>query len=148
MGTAPSVDFDYTTDVNTYTNVVNAGGGTLAPTSVTTFEDIQVASRAGNWYIYTRSTPTSGFGAGSGFELRDVRVRRGAVSGLTRSSAISVMLNNWRLRTTWRAIAYGNSATQGWDSLGFNGYDYTIDIDGDEEPGDHSVTVTYLLFSP
>lgn len=147
LGGGASVIFDYATDVNTYTNLVNAGGGRLAPTDVVNFEDIQVATRGGNWRIYTRTTSTTGF-VNNTFRLRDVRVRPGTVSNLTRSSAITSFSNTWRLSTNWRLIARGRGATQGWDSLGFNGYDYTINIQGDEDPGDYSATVMYLLFFP
>ena len=148
LGGGASVIFDYATDVNTYTNLVEAGGGTLSPTNVLAFEDIQVATRGGNWQIYTRTTFSSGFAASAGFTLNDVRVKRGSVSSLTPSSALRRLSNSWPLSTNWRRIARGRGATQGWDSLGFNGYDYTITIQGDEDPGEYVATVMYLLFYP
>ena len=147
-----SVEFNYEddgTDLLTYVNLIEAGGGTLPPTEVVEFEDIQVATRGGGeWRIYTRTLNPVGFTNASGFRLNDVRVNPGSVSGLTRGASIAAMLGGWNLRTNWRYIVRGQGATQGWDSLGFNGYDYTIQVQGDEEPGEHRATVEYLLFFP
>ena len=150
--TNASVEFNYEddgTDLVTYMNAIEAGGGTLPPTEVIEFEDIQVATRGGGeWRIYTRSLNPVGFAADSGFRLNDVRVNPGSVSGLTRSARINAMLGGWDLRTNYRYIVRGRGATQGWDSLGFNGHDYVIRVQGDEQPGEHQVSVEYLLFFP
>jgi len=148
-----SVEFNYEddgTDLVTFMNVIEAGGGTLPPTEVIEFEDIQVATGgAGNWYIYTRSRNPIGFGAASGLRLNDVQVTPNSASSLLRSDRIQIMRNTWNLNhNNWYILAIGLGSTRGWDSLGFNGYDYAMTVQGDEQPGDYRVSVEYLLFTP
>ena len=72
-----------------------------------------------------------GFGAASGLRLNDVQVNPSTASGLLRSDRIQIMRNTWDLNhNNWYIITIGLGSTRGWDSLGFNGYDYSMDIQG------------------
>jgi len=145
------VDFDYSTDLAGY-NAAVAGPGRLQPTSVNRFADVQVVVRRGWWAVYVRATPLgySGSRSGAGLALGDIRVTPGSASGLT-PDAISnrgTLRSSWNLRTNWRWIAFDRRPTRTWKSLGFNGLDYTVDVQGDEDPGSYQTTVTYLLVNP
>lgn len=143
-----SVDFDFETDIDRYIDAVLAGGDSLEPSSVSEFADIQVFNtRNAVWFIRTRTIINSGFDNASGLALSDITVNPGLSSGLSLGTGFNIRLNTWSLRTNWRFIARGFGSTQGWSSLGFNGTDYQIDIQGDESPQDHSATVIYQLIS-
>jgi hypothetical protein len=148
-----SVTFDYSTSPTAYLAAA-LGSQTLPPTQVNKFADVQVAVRGGaSWSIRVRATALSftGSGTAAGFNLADIRVARGAVSGLVADPSLlrgPIQLTNWSLRTAWQTIFRSNGATMGWDSLGFNGQDYFISIQGDEHPGQYVTTVTYELVFP
>jgi hypothetical protein len=148
-----SVTFDYAASPATYMSAV-LGTQVLPPTQVSNFADVQVAVRGGaSWSIRVRATPFvfTGTGAASGFNLADIRVNRGAVSGLIADPSLlrgPIQLTTWSLATTNRTIFRTNGATVGWDSLGFNGQDYDIRVQGDEQPGQYVTVVTYELTFP
>jgi hypothetical protein len=146
-----SVVFDYSTDPVTYRNAT-LGSQVLPPTQVVNFSDIQVVWRTGNWRVYVRATPLvfTGTGPGSGFVLGDIRVRRGLVSGKTPGPTIASgnVLTQWSLTTNWQRIVNESGGTQGWESLGFNGSDYEIRVQGNESTGQYTTVVTYLLTYP
>jgi hypothetical protein len=150
---APSVTFDYVANANAYMAAV-LGTQTLPPTQVDRFADVQVAVRGGaSWSIRVRATPFvfTGTGPASGFNLADIRVNRGAVSGLVADPSLlrgATKLTTWTLATTNTTIFQSNGATIGWDSLGFNGQDYVIKVQGDEQPGQYVTVVTYELTFP
>ncbi len=164
---APSVEFDFASNINTYLTTLAAGGGDVAPTAVRRFADVQIESKADFFGIYTYTTVVSGFGAGSGLAVGDITVNKGSVSGLTTTPIVStfrsgvfystlagrwyrvttVIANSWDLSTTTRLIAVGLGTTTGWESLGFNGEDYVLNINGDEAPGSHQAVVNYLMTS-
>ncbi len=142
----PSVDFDFNADFTTYATAVAAGGANLAPTSVTNFKDIQVfITKNTAWYIRTLSVVNSGFSGG--IVIGDISVTPGSVSGLSRGTGFTSVSAGWTLRTNWRTIANGFGSTRGWSSLGFNGQDYKISVQGNESTGLHNVTVYYQLIS-
>jgi hypothetical protein len=146
-----SVVFDYASDPVTYRNAT-LGSQVLPPTQVVNFSDIQVVWRTGNWRVYVRATPLvfTGTGPGSGFVLGDIRVRRGLVSGKTPGPTIANanVLTQWSLTTNWQRIVNESGGTQGWESLGFNGRDYEIRVQGNESDGQYTTVVTYLLTYP
>lgn len=148
-----SVIFDYANDPATY-YAASIGSQTLPPTQVNNFVDVQVAVRGGSsWSIQVRGTNLvfTGTGTASGFLLSDIRVNRGAVSGLTPDPSLlrgPIKLTNWSLKTSYQTIFRSNGATMGWDSLGFNGQDYIIQVQGNEQPGQYTTVVTYRLTFP
>lgn len=146
-----SVIFDYAADPVTYRNAT-LGSQVLPPTQVVNFSDIQVAWRTGNWRVYVRATPLvfTGTGPGAGFNLADIRVRRGLASGKTPGPTIANanVLTQWSLTTNWQRIVNESGGTQGWESLGFNGRDYEIRVQGNESDGQYTTVVTYLLTYP
>ncbi|MCA1791577.1 MAG: hypothetical protein LC667_17525 [Thioalkalivibrio sp.] len=158
-GGARAVKFDYATDVGSYRSAAN-GGVALGPTSVSSFDDIEVRVNGnGRWSVNVEATPLvySGTGTGGGLELSDLRVDRGSVSGLSQEAITvgRILLwiygrydTSWTLSTTPRQIATTWFGTNGWESLGFNGWDYTLAVNGDEEAGTYLTTVTYFLTSP
>jgi len=150
-----TVVFDYADDATAYVAAV-LGDGRLFPTDVRRFSGVEVNStRRGRWSVQVVATPVAyaGPGSGDGLALGDVRVVRGSRSGLAQD-AITWQGNagwywaDWQLSTTAQAIASRTGATRGWRSLGFNGLDYEIAVQGDEDPGSYTTTVTYLLTSP
>ncbi|MGL4611183.1 MAG: hypothetical protein ACRCYY_16150 [Trueperaceae bacterium] len=148
-----SIIFDYAANPNAYMTAIFSTQ-TLPPTQVDRFADIQVAVRGGaSWSIRVRATPLvyTGTATAGGFALGDIRVNRGAVSGLVTDASLlrgAVKLTTWGLATTNTTIFRTNGATQGWDSLGFNGRDYVIRVQGDERPGQYTTVVTYELTFP
>ncbi len=147
-----SVIFDYSADPATYRNAT-LGSQVLPPTQVVNFSDIQVVWRStGNWRVYVSATPLvfTGIGPGSGFNLNDIRVRRGVVSGKTLGPTIANanVLTTWSLTTNWQRVVNESGGTRGWESLGFNGRDYEILVQGNEKDGQYATVVTYLLTYP
>ncbi|MCA9329452.1 MAG: hypothetical protein KC422_12450 [Trueperaceae bacterium] len=139
-----SVDFDFEADFTSYAVAVAAGGADLSPTAVNGFSDIQVfTTQSAYWYVRTRAVVSSGFTGG--INVGDISVDPGSVSGLSRGTGFSWVNPGWSLRTNWRTIAYGFFSTMGWSSIGFNGQDYKISVQGNESVGTHSLTVYYQL---
>lgn len=155
---ARTVEFAYASDVGSYLSAAD-NGDTLEPTSVSRFEDIEVrVNGIGRWSVNVEATPLaySGPGTGGGLDLGDLRVDRGSASGLSQEAITTRFLfftigrydASWTLSTTPREIANTLIGTNGWRSLGFNGWDYTLAVNGDEDAGSYSTTVTYFLTSP
>ena len=130
------------------------GSGFIGTSRVTDFADVQVSVRTGfgfpRWYVTVEATPLSyrGEQQGAGLALGDIEVVRGSVSGLRQQAAIGGVSNTWALSENPQTIAYSFFGTRGWQSLGFNGLDYRVAVDGDEEPGEYSTTVSYTIFYP
>lgn len=150
-----SVVFDYAADPIAYLAAADTNQP-LEPTSVTRFEDVEVnVIGLGFWSVNVEATAFTyaGPGSGSGLDLADVRVVRGSASGLTQN-AITVFWflgsydTSWTLSTSPQRIARSLLGTGGWRSLGFNGWDYTLAVDGDEDAGSYTTTVTYYLTFP
>lgn len=151
---SPAVNFDYTSDVAAYTDAYK-GPGYISASEVTDFADVQVSVRTGFglplWYVEVQASPLQYRGAqgGEGLALDDIEVVRGAVSGLDQQAvAWGDVRDTWALSTTPQWIAYSLLGTYGWQTLGFNGLDYRVAVDGDEDPGEYSTTVTYAIFYP
>ena len=156
-GGAPtrSVVFDYASEAQNYVAAVDSGS-TLLPTNVTRFDDIEVnVVGFGLWSVYVEATAFaySGSGSGAGLELADIRLNRGSASGLSQD-AITIFWILGSYDTTWtlaenpQRIARSLLGTGGWRSLGFNGWDYSLTVDGDEDAGNFTTTVTYYLTFP
>ncbi len=154
-GTSRSVVFDYGNDAPAYVTALD-GGGTLVPTNVTRFTDVEVnVVGFGRWSVYVEATPFvyAGPGDGAGLELADIRMDRGSASGLIQD-AITIFWILGSYDTTWtlaenpQRIARSLLGTGGWRSLGFNGWDYSLAVDGDEDAGTYTTTVTYYLTFP
>jgi len=148
-----SVVFDYESDPDAYVAAIE-GDGRLAPTSVVDFADVQVAVRGGAWRVWVGALQLAYAGehTGSGLRLSDIRVERGAVSGLT-PDAIDFrpggsILTGWNMSNSWQRIVIDSQSTGGWRSLGFNGLDYVLTVQGDEDPGRYTTVVYYLLTNP
>jgi hypothetical protein len=149
------VTFDYASDPDAFAALLE-GAGLLSPTTVNRFDDVQVNStRNGRWNVEVLASPLAyaGSGSGAGLALSDIRVVRGAKSGLTQTAIFGQgnsagFVASWILSTAPQRIAFRNGSTQGWKSLGFNGLDYEIAVDGNEDAGVYSTVVTYQLTAP
>lgn len=140
----PSVEFDYQTDPTAYIAAVNRGGGSLNPTQVSRFSDVVVFSNRSGWDVnvsassiqynddYALST------TGQGIDLADIQVVPSGTTGTGVSANSSFDL------ATTTPIASGGR-TQGWSSLGFSGADYRLAVNGDEDPGTYTTTVTFSI---
>ena len=151
---SPAVNFDYTSDVNAYTDAYE-GLGFIRASNVTDFADVQVSVRTGFgfplWYVEVQASPLiyRGQQGGAGLALEDIEVVRGSVSRLNPQAVRwGDVRDTWTLSTTPQWVAYSLLGTYGWQTLGFNGLDYRVKVDGDEEPGEYSTTVTYAIFYP
>jgi len=148
-----AVIFDYESDPDAYVAAIE-GDGRLAPTGVVDFADVQVAVRGGRWRVFVGALAIAYAGdhAGAGLGLGDIRVERGSVSGLTPDAvahrAGGTMTATWNLTNSWQRIANDSGSTGGWRSLGFNGRDYVLSVQGDEDPGRYTTVVFYLLANP
>jgi hypothetical protein len=150
------VTFDYALAAAAY--LLAAGGsGDLPPTSVNRFDRMEVqVTRQGRWSLHVIATPFTHAGPGepAGLVVGDVRVDRGATSGLAQNAILmaaggsSGYAESWPLATTAQRIAWRNGGTGGWRSLGFSGWDYVLRVQGDEAPGTYRTTVTYFLTFP
>jgi hypothetical protein len=151
------VVFDYAANPVAYQTAV-LGSQVLPPTQVVGFEDIQVVWRRNtNWRVQVQATNLvfTGTGPAAGFNLADIRVRRGVFSGKTPGPAVGAptiavanVTAQWSLTTAWQTIVNESGSTRGWESLGFNGRDYEIRVQGDETQGQYTTVVTYRLVSP
>jgi hypothetical protein len=151
------VVFDYAANPAAYQAAV-LGTQVLPPTLVNNFADIQVVWRRNtNWRVQVQATNLvfTGTGPATGFNLADIRVRRGAVSGKVPGPAVGAptiatanVSSQWTLSNAWQTIVNESGATRGWESLGFNGQDYEILVQGDETQGQYTTVVTYRLVSP
>jgi hypothetical protein len=148
------VTFDYVTNLADYLSAVEAGGATLPPTQVTAFSNIQVSVRAGRWSVNVQAIPQSGFESTSGLALSDISVTPGLRSGLEGTGPLRPNQGNGQVNASWTlsssptVIASGQGNTRGWQSLGFNGWDYSLNVQGNEAPGEHRTIVRYTLTAP
>ncbi len=144
--TSPSVEFDFQADATDYIAAVNAGGGTVAPTTVTDFGDVVVLANAGGWSVGVSSGVLSFIdnlavgGTGAGIALTDITVAPSGAAGANVTPTGGFNLSG--------ATVANGSKTTGWESLGFSGGDYGLTVDGDEDPGEYSTTVTYTITAP
>jgi hypothetical protein len=146
----PSVTFDFQApgNVDTYLDAVNDGGGNLAPTDVSAFGGVVVFSNRATWNVTVGASildfvDSLGLSVtGNGVALSDISVTPSGTPGLN----VSDVSTNWDL-TTSTSIANG-VRTQGWRSLGFSGGDYRLAVNGDENPGTYTTTVTYTIAAP
>ena len=154
-GTGPrTVEFDYGSDVATYLAAA-AAGTALLPTNVHRIDDVQVdVAHRGRWYVYVQATPFTytGPAAGAALDLSAITVRRGVRSGLTQTAisgpgGSASFAASWALSTAQQEIATRTGSTGGWRSLGFNGWDYELSIDGSADPGSYRTVVTYTVSS-
>jgi hypothetical protein len=149
-----AVTFDYAADPAAYL-AATRGSGVLLPTSVNRFTDVQVnVTRRGRWSVEAVATPWTyvGSGAAASLPLASVRVIRGARSGLTQNAisgpgGSAFYRATWALSTANQRIASRTGATGGWRSMGFNGWDYELLVDGSEDPGSYTTVVTYVLIT-
>ena len=149
--TNPGVVFDFVGlegNTNAYMDMVNLGGGSLQPTAVSNFGDVIVFSNRATWNVTVATTGidflddvVAGL-RGNGVALSDITVTPTGAIG-TNVTSVST---SWSLATT-TSIANG-VRTQGWSSLGFSGDDYRLAVNGDEDPGTYTTTVTYTIAAP
>ena len=153
---ARAVVFDFESDPAPYLSALLGGGEPLAPTHVNRFDDVHLNITAnGRWNVWVYATPlTTPAGPGPhGLTLANIRVIAGAVSNLQPDAVVgpggsSSFAGSWTLATNPERIARGVGSTSGWRSLGFNGYDYLLDVDGGETPGTYTTVVTYATALP
>jgi hypothetical protein len=149
-----AVTFDYATNAGAYL-AATRGSGVLLPTAVNRFADVQVnVTRNGRWSVEVIATPWTyvGSGTAASLPLASVRVIRGVRSGLTQNAisgpgGSAYYSATWPLSTANQRIASRTGATSGWRSMGFNGWDYELLVDGSEDPGSYTTVVTYVLVS-
>jgi hypothetical protein len=149
-----AVTFDYAADPAAYL-AATRGSGVLLPTSVNRFTDVQVnVTRRGRWSVEVVATPWTyvGSGTAASLPLDSVRVVRGTRSGLTQNAisgpgGSAFYWAAWSLSTASQRIASRTGATGGWRSMGFNGWDYELLVDGSEDPGSYTTVVTYVLIT-
>ncbi len=152
---APSVAFDYNTlaaNVDKYIAEVNGTtSGGLAPTTVTDFGNVIVFSNRTSWEVRVNAsalgfadTFTLGVAAG-GVALSDIVVKPSGVKG----TGVTTVAANWDLANTSGNVngdlVANGAKTTGWSSLGFSGNDYKLTVNGDENPGTYTTTVTYTI---
>lgn len=147
-----SVMFDYSANPTAYLSIVDAGGGALPPTSVSRFDDVQLSiSRNGRWHVHVQAAAFTYVGPATptGLALNDVRVTRtGPQDAVTGPGGSASYVASWRLSDTATEIASSNRSTGGWRSLGISGWDYSLDVDGNEAPGTYATVVAYSLTAP
>lgn len=148
---SPAVNFNFVdnpTDIQRYIDAIE-GSGELAPTSVSNFGNIIVFSNRSDWIVTVQASTlvTNNIfnldRALSGVNLADITV---TPSG-TRGTGVSEIEDDWTLGTTAATIANGIQ-TQGWSALGVSGNDYRLNVDGSEDPGQYTTTVTYTISAP
>lgn len=134
--TSPVVRFDI--DLADYLDVAEAASATeFTPTS-SNFADVRVMTNRAGWSVTLTAgalnfnSPTSASAAG--LSLGDITVVDGAVQLFALDTAA--------------AIGSGTNATSGWESLGFGGDSFRLSLDGDEEPGTYTWTITYTISAP
>jgi hypothetical protein len=148
------VTFDYVTNTADYLNAIQAGGAILPPTQVTAFSDIQVSVKSGRWRVNVQALPQDGFESVSSLALSDISVTPGLRSGLEGTGPLRPNQGNGQVNASWTlsssptVIASGQGNTRGWQSLGFNGWDYSLNVQGNEAPGEHRTIVRYTLTAP
>ena len=148
--TNPSVTFNFQANFQAYLDAVNSGVVTnLTPTDVNNFGDVIVFSNRGTWNVTVAATAivfannlTLDGVTGTGVALTDITV---APPAATPHASIEARAASWNL--TGSQIANG-VRTQGWRSLGFSGGDYRLAVNGDEDPGTYTTTVTYTIAAP
>lgn len=147
LATNPGVTFDYQDAAyeQDYIDAVNAGGDDLDPTAVTQFAGLQVLYNAGGWHLTAAMgaiTFTDDFSAsllGSGISASDITVTPTGTPG----AGVTNVVSSFDLSTT-SDIATGSNTT-GWSEVGISGDDYTLTVNGDEDPGTYTATVTFTL---
>lgn len=162
-GTFPepyTVTFNYGTDLAAYQAAVTSGDP-LIPT-YTNVSDVTVRANGdgSEWCVFVSATA---FPAASGLSVSDISVTRdkGPVSGLQAPGWLFSPKNKGRQIKTWvmstTDVEVGCSQANtpsskksgdGWVSLGFNGLDYELTVDGDEEPGTYTSVITYTIVYP
>lgn len=140
-----NVQFDYRADPVGYLTAAK-GSEPLTPTDAASFADILVLANGKGWKVYVQATEMTSTGRGRGLHLEDIRVRRGVASLL--NVATGLVRPSWSLSVDPQEIAAGLLPTMGWKSLGFNGSDYAVAVQGDEDPGEYFTRVTYSLVNP
>lgn len=148
--TAPSVSFDFQADFDTYLDAVNSGVVTdLFPTDVNDFGDVIVFSNRGTWNV---TVATTGITFANDLNLVGVTGNGVALTDITVAPPAAALHGSIQARAASWNLAGGQIAngvrTQGWRSLGFSGNDYRLAVNGDEDPGTYTTTVTYTIAAP
>lgn len=138
VAVAPSVSFDYVTNAAAYLAMVNAGGGALAATSSSQFADVRVMSNHASWQV----TVSAAGALGIGLALADIDVTPSGVTGPNVATAPGWDLTGGVMAVGTATVGGGQLAFQ---SLGFSGNDYSLTVNGDEDPGTYTLTVTYTI---
>lgn len=133
--TNPTIEFDYQGDVAGYLSAVT-GSGLLAPTSTGDFANIQVRSNYDTWNVTVTAVEKAGTTlTGSGLALADISVDNG--SGLAFAMGTNVAVTSGT-----RTLVAGDLVFQ---DLDISSADYSLAVDGDEDPGLYEITVTYTV---
>ncbi len=136
----PTIQFDYQADITGYLAAVNGGTGVLAPTSTADFANIQVRSNYDTWNVTVTAVEKAGTSlVGSGLALADIAVDNGVVG----AGNISFAMGSGVAVTSGTRTLSGGSLV--FEDLGISSADYSLAVDGDEDPGLYEITVTYTV---
>lgn len=140
VGDAPSVTFDYVTNAAAYLAMVNGGGGALGETASADFANVQVMSNHATWEVTVSATGT----LGAGLALDDIVITPSGTEG----DDVTTRAASWDLSGATQ-VANGvptiGAGGLEFQDLGFSGADYSLTVNGDEDPGTYTLTVTYTI---
>lgn len=135
LGTDPMVTFNLAGDVNAYLAAADAGTSIGATSSTMTGVEVW-ANMA--WELTVEADEFVDAGS---LVIANIQVTPTRTPG----TGVDTVEASFYLDAT-DPIASG-SATEGWSSVGIDGDDYAIFVDGSEAEGTHTTTVTYTIAS-
>ena len=157
-GTGPrSVTFDYATNPTNYLTTIDNGGGTLPPTTVNRFDNIEVnVVGFGYWSLHVQATPLDytgpGTGAGLNLERPPRQPRQRLRTHPKRHHHLLVPRHlQHHLEPRHHAPTHRPQPPRHQrlaQPFSFNGLDYTLNVNGNEDAGTYATTVTYYLTFP
>lgn len=136
----PSVSFAF--GETAYVTAVEAAPALAGPTDVSGFSDVVVFANRATWRVNVEASALTG--GPVGLLLSDILVHPSRDTGANVNPG---RIASFGLATSPLDIASG-VRTSGWRSLGFNGWDYRLALQGDEGAGTFTTTVTYTIVSP
>lgn len=145
----PAVTFDLVTDIAAFIDAIE-NNTPLRPTNFVDFDDVIVFSNRATWTVNVTASPISATQlTGLNTDLQGVTLAKISVAprGSIDTGIVTSRATSWELSEGATFVASG-IRTQGWESLGFDGDDYLMNVDGTEDPGNYSTTVTYTISAP
>jgi len=135
----PTIQFDYQTNIGAYLTAVNSSptGGSLAPTSIGDFTNIQVRSNYDTWNVTVTAVEKAGTSlVGSGLALTDSTVDNLNGISFAMGSGVPVTGGGRTLDANSNLV---------FEDLGISSANYSLNVNGDEDPGLYEITVTYTV---